>query len=175
MLCSIRAGAFDLGSTIDIINSVEKTLNSKTYEEEAYNNRNSQPSPNSSGGSYSQSHLTPVKKSSSECDKIVFSDSSGKPNETPEHKQARFDCLVQASQAYDRPHREKRRESARKRGKTPEKHRNDLIIMGLDPKKEIDDYDLTPEERRTMGKCYSERMDWKSTDRMNFCGYTYSQ
>jgi hypothetical protein len=174
-LCSAQTGAFDLGSALDIINSAGKTLNSKTYEEGTYNKRNPQSSPNSSQGSYSQSHLTRVKKTSSECDKTIFSDSSGKPNETPEHKQARFDCLVQSSQAYDRPHREKRRESARKRGNTPEKHRKDLIIMGLDPKKEIDSYDLTPEELRKMDKCYSERMDWKSTDRMNFCGYTYSQ
>lgn len=177
MLCATRAGSFDLGGALDIINTVEKTLNSKTYEEGTYNNPivNSQSSPNSSKGDYSRDNLTRVRKSSSKCDEIVSDDSSGKPNETPEHMQARFDCLVKNSQEYDRPHRRKRREAARQRGNTPEKHRKDLIIKGLDPKKEIDEYDLTQDERRAMNKCYSERMNWKSAARMNFCGYTYSQ
>ncbi len=175
MLGLVRAQAFDLGDAYNFVNSVKKELNAKGYEGTIHTNRKYQSSSKTLQRNYSEGKLARKNKINSKCDQIVFSDSSGKPNETSSHKQTRYDCLVQASQNYDRSAREKRRELKQKRGETPEKHKKDLIIMGLDPKKEIDDYDLTPDQRRSMDNCYSKRMGWKSSDRMNYCGYTSSQ
>ncbi|MGZ8157630.1 MAG: hypothetical protein ACXWT1_03990 [Methylobacter sp.] len=85
---------------------------------------------------------------------------SESPNsETPQEKN---DRLMRDSALYDevpQPPSDKQIKSWR--------------IQGLNPKRAIHFVNLTPAEHRAMGKCYDERLHWKTSDRMNYCGFTY--